>query len=170
MEYTPLSFVPRKGCIMNNASAEIASAAALGDKIRLFTVNPFGCPDSQPRCEPTPQRQLESVELKWQRASTKAFKPTRFTTFSAMCWLYGKQLQQALNVPVGLVASSKGGTAIQSWAPLPALQECGQNRSGSPGGQLGNTMLFPFAVGPMTFSTFIWCKCAPPNCPLNQHD
>eukprot|EP01052_Picozoa_sp_SAG31_P062881 SAG31_NODE_21841_length_539_cov_1.397727_1_plen_179_part_11 len=83
MEYTPLSFVPRKGCIMNNASAEIASAAALGDKIRLFTVNPFGCPESQPRCEPAPQRQLESVELRWQRASTKAFKATRFSTFSA---------------------------------------------------------------------------------------
>eukprot|EP01047_Picozoa_sp_COSAG01_P080104 COSAG01_NODE_15439_length_1337_cov_1.636511_2_plen_145_part_00 len=41
-------------------------------------------------------------------------------------------------------------------APLSALQACGQNRSG---GQLGNTMLFPFAVGPMTFSTFIWCEC-----------
>jgi hypothetical protein len=114
MEYTPLSFVPRKGCIMNNASAEIASSDALGDKIRLFTVNPFGCPSSQPRCEPLPRRQLQSVELRWQRASTKAFKSTRFTTFSAICWLYGKRLQRRLNVPVGLVASSKGGTAIES--------------------------------------------------------
>ena len=36
VQYTPLSFVRRKGCIMNNASAEIASADRYRASMRLF--------------------------------------------------------------------------------------------------------------------------------------
>ena len=70
MEYTPRSFIPRKGCIMNNMSAEVASAADYADSIRLFTVAPApGAPHGSPG--PTEQQELGKVELKWSPASPK---------------------------------------------------------------------------------------------------
>ena len=39
MEYTPRSFIPRKGCRMNNCTAEIAASTDYADAIRLFTVS-----------------------------------------------------------------------------------------------------------------------------------
>lgn len=91
MEYTPLSFIPKKGCIMNNASAEIASAAVIGDKIRLFTVNPYGCPSATPRCEPPDV-------LTWRRTSTASTDgPTICTCGASRCFSLVRQASDWLH-------------------------------------------------------------------------
>jgi sialate O-acetylesterase len=44
--------------------------------------------------------------------------PDNVTNFSAVAYFYGKKLHEELNVPVGLINSSWGGTAIEPWTPL----------------------------------------------------
>ena len=44
--------------------------------------------------------------------------------FSAICWMFGKQLNQTLKVPVGLVESAWGGTRIEAWMSPEALESC----------------------------------------------
>lgn len=157
MEYTPHSFVPKKGCIMNNASAEVASAAHYADSIRLFTVAPFSSNIPHGAPGPTEQQELQSVELKWAPASPHVVGAQgRFTTFSAICWLYGKQLHNELRVPVGLVSSAVGGTNIGAWSPLESTESCNVTGHAQNGGNLANTMIHPFSVGPMGFKTAIW--------------
>ena len=48
--------------------------------------------------------------------------------FSAALYFFGREIHQRLNVPVGLIHSSWGGTAIQPWMPL----EVFTNYSGYP--------------------------------------
>ena len=50
-----------------------------------------------------------------------------WTYFSAVCWFYGKYLYDQLNVPIGLVSSTWGGTPIECWSSPKALQNCGLN-------------------------------------------
>ena len=46
--------------------------------------------------------------------------------FSAVCWLYGRNLHRTFNykIPIGLVASTWGGTAIELWSSTDALKQC----------------------------------------------
>ncbi len=58
-------------------------------------------------------------------------KRTRWTTcnsesvgnFSAVAWAFGKKLQAELNVPVGLINASYGGTFIEGWLSKKTLEE-----------------------------------------------
>jgi sialate O-acetylesterase len=75
-------------------------------QVRLFSV-----PN---RAEETP---LTDVKSQW-RIQT----PDEARGFSAVALYFAKQLRQELKVPVGLVASHWGGTMIESWTSLPALQ------------------------------------------------
>ena len=44
---------------------------------------------------------------------------------SAVCWLYGRMIHQALNGrPIGLVATAWNGTAIEVWLPPQVFQQC----------------------------------------------
>ncbi len=52
------------------------------------------------------------VELKWQEACGDVIKP-----FSAVGFLFGVELLKALDVPVGMIGSSWGGTRIEPWTP-----------------------------------------------------
>ena len=143
--------------MMNNASAEIASAAEYTDSIRLFTVAPYSSNEPHGAPGPIEQQELQSVELKWTPASPNVVGAQgRFTTFSAICWLYGKQLYDDLGVPVGLVSSAVGGTNIGAWSPLASTERCNATGRATNGGNLANTMIYPFSVGPMGFTSIIW--------------
>ena len=48
--------------------------------------------------------------------------PATAATFSAVAYFFARDLHQKLNVPIGLVNSSWGGTQIESWISEPALR------------------------------------------------
>lgn len=59
----------------------------------------------------------------------KVCSPESLTGFSAVGYFFGKKLQQELNVPIGLINASWGGTAAETWTPAeivlghPSLKE-----------------------------------------------
>jgi len=81
----------------DNAKTEIESANF--PKIRLFTVAQKVA--AQPQTE---------VSGQWVECSPQTVK-----SFSAAAFFFGRELHQTLNVPVGLINSSVGGTWIQAW-------------------------------------------------------
>ena len=98
---------------MFNASIEIANASNY-PKIRLFTA---GLQQSY-----TPEEELLGIALNWSVASNET---AASGANSAVCWLYGRMIHQALDGrPVGLVHTSWGGTSIEWWSPPEALAEC----------------------------------------------
>ncbi|EOD27890.1 hypothetical protein EMIHUDRAFT_353684, partial [Emiliania huxleyi CCMP1516] len=142
MEYTPRSMAG-----MNNASAEIAAADSPAYRnVRLFTVG-------KGTTSKTPLRALGSLYHNWTAASSALVGGPAWKEFSAVCWLFGKELSNELKVPVGLISSSWGGTQIQVWMPKAANEACHQ---GSWSGDRYNAMIAPFAVGPMALSGAVW--------------
>ena len=85
----------------------LSVATSKNTNLRLFSISENG--------SPTP---LDSVSnsKKWDSAS-----PENVKDFSAVAYFYGKQLQEILDVPVGLVMTSWGGTRIQPWISKEAV-------------------------------------------------
>ena len=82
-------------------------AAANHPQIRLFTEESFGAA--------TPQR---TGKGKWVVCT-----PETIPEFSAVLYFFGLEIQRALNVPVGLVHSARGGTRIESWIDYDAQKK-----------------------------------------------
>jgi sialate O-acetylesterase len=59
---------------------------------------------------------LESFTGTWQHC-----KPETVASFGAVAYYYGRQLQQQLDIPVGIVLSAFGGSSCQSWTPKETL-------------------------------------------------
>ncbi|MBW2962620.1 sialate O-acetylesterase [Mesonia aestuariivivens] len=76
-------------------------------QIRLFTV---GLAASQ-----TP---LKDVKGTWQIGS-----PETVYNFSAVAYFFGKNLYENLNVPIGLISSSWGGTRAEAWTSQEVLED-----------------------------------------------
>ena len=89
---------------VTNAEAEVA--AAQYPKIRIFMVK------HKPADYP-----LEDVESKGWAACT----PETVADSSAVAYFFARNLQQKLGVPIGLIESSWGGTAAESWTSLHTL-------------------------------------------------
>ncbi len=76
-----------------------AIANSKNENIRLFTV--------QHNRKSLPQY---SFEGSWEECN-----PGNVANFSAVAYYFGRKLQNLLGVPVGLISSSRGGTAIEQW-------------------------------------------------------
>jgi len=74
-------------------------ANATHPEIRLFTVPKLKAVDPVP-----------DVEGAWQRC-----EPSQVRNFSAVAYYFGRELQSALNVPVGLIHTSWGGSPAEVW-------------------------------------------------------
>jgi len=99
-----------------NGTEEIANAGNY-PKIRVFT--------AAEKPSATPIEELLDIELQWSVASPKSIGGPDNKYMSAVCWLYGRMIHEALgNRPMGLIASSWGGTGIELWMPPQALHEC----------------------------------------------
>jgi sialate O-acetylesterase len=85
----------------------LSVATSKNYNLRLFSISENG--------SPTP---LDSVSnyKKWEIASPETSKD-----FSAVAYFYGKQLQAILDVPIGLIMTSWGGTRIQPWISKEAI-------------------------------------------------
>lgn len=82
-------------------SAE-AIAKSNNPNLRLFNVARIGGAK-------TPLKDLEK-QAEWKLAS-----PENVINFSAVAYFYGSQLQEVLDVPVGIIHSSWGGSSVQAW-------------------------------------------------------
>jgi sialate O-acetylesterase len=76
-------------------------------KIRMFTVLSGTAPQPEEMCGG-----------KWAVCS-----PETVASFSAAGYFFGRELHAKLKVPVGLIHSSVGGTAIESWTSLEAQKD-----------------------------------------------
>lgn len=85
--------------LRNTQAAQAAIAAASHSDIRLFHV-----PKKQ-----TPQP-ADDVAAKWQPCT-----PQTIPSFSAVLYYFGRELQNELKVPIGLINSSWGGSPIEPW-------------------------------------------------------
>ena len=82
--------------------AQAEQAAADFPKIRMFTVKRTAALKPAADCQGT-----------WQVCS-----PRTVAGFSAAAYYFGRRLHKELGVPVGLINSSWGGTAIEAWTSL----------------------------------------------------
>ena len=132
-----------------NASNDILVEAD-NDNIRLFTMNYVG--------RDVPVDSVVSKYGKWKVASAESV-----SEFSAMAYLYAKQLQQKLKVPVGVITSAWGGSSVESWmsketiASFPdALKLTSDTKKGK---QNQATKLYNGMISPLlncTFKGAIW--------------
>ncbi len=58
--------------------------------------------------------------------SWKACTPQTVKDFSAVGYFFGRQLHQTLNVPIGLIDNSWGGSAAEAWVPRDVLKTDGK--------------------------------------------
>merc|ERR1719469_1445075 len=99
--------------------SEIEADAKRHPNLRLFTVDVAS--------SNTPALDVNvATPYVWSRASASAVTGPHFHWFSAVCYLFGRDLHvsMASRVPIGLVAASVGGTHIRSWESSEALEAC----------------------------------------------
>jgi sialate O-acetylesterase len=104
---------------VKNYQEEVKNASF--PNIRLFTVLTNASP-----------KPLDDVMGSWKTCS-----PESINTFSAVAYFFGRELYQKLNVPIGLISTSWGGTKAEAWtsqnvlekdiAFLPILQQDAKN-------------------------------------------
>jgi sialate O-acetylesterase len=113
-------------------NAEEARKKSANEKIRLFTV-PF-------LKESTPQTDVKS---KWVECG-----PNTVGNFSAVAYFFGRDLQKARNVPVGLIHTSVGGTAAEQWTSNQVLHDAFKDLEAD-GSKLYNGMIAPLRTYPI---------------------
>ena len=141
-------FGPRKGQ-RPVVDHELEIAAARYPKLRLYQV---------PR---TDQKQDAPGRFSWLPCSPDSL---RLSDFSAVAYTFGRQIHQTLDVPVGLVHASFGGTFIEAWMPpeafaAPPLQGLEKRRlqawvEGVQATELYRDMIAPHA--PFALRGFLW--------------
>ena len=85
-----------------NAEQETESANHPG--IRMFTTARQASVKPQENC----------------KGDWKVCSPQTVSAFSATAYFFGRQLHAELGVPIGLINSSWGGTAVEAWTSMPA--------------------------------------------------
>lgn len=78
-----------------------ATSRSDNPNLRLFTVDRVG--------SKTPLNDVEKYTA-WQQAH-----PDNVSDFSAVAYFFGQQLQEILDVPVGMIHTSWGGSSVQAW-------------------------------------------------------
>jgi sialate O-acetylesterase len=92
--------------VNSSANVEQERAGANYPQIRMFTVK-----------KSVTGKPTQSLEGSWQVTS-----PQTVGNFSAVGYFFGRELHKTLNVPVGLIHTSWGGTPAESWAERSALE------------------------------------------------
>jgi sialate O-acetylesterase len=98
-----------KGHGVLNNEAELA--AAHYDDIRMFTVAKGGAPEP-----------AEDVKGEWLTISPENLLVGGDSGASVLAYFFGRDLYKQLNVPVGLINTSVGGTPAEKWTKREALE------------------------------------------------
>lgn len=149
-----------------NASAEIQAANAYGAVIRHLTVPPQNSQNGT-------AVDLAAV-VPWALASN-----TTVGELSAVCWFHGKRLVDTTPpgvapVPVGLIADSVGGTAIELWSTVESRKQCDDPSLNPPSpspptdGSLFASMIAPLTTGPTALAGWLFFQ-GEANSPPYQH-
>jgi len=115
----PVGKQPGQKPVLN---AEQELAAANFPRIRIFKV--------EKTLSATPREDLEMFNG-WQECSSNSLDSIHF---SAAAYFFGREIHTNLNVPVGLIESSWGGTRIEPWTPpvgfekIPSLAKLAQTK------------------------------------------
>src|SRR5437588_1399644 len=88
------------------ANAQEAIAAAGDPQLRLFTVRQDAA--DSPKTD---------AFSSWKESTSQTA-----ASFSAVAYFFGRDLRQALKVPIGLIHSSVGGTPAEAWTSLATLE------------------------------------------------
>src|SRR5205807_724486 len=92
--------------LIDSANAKEAIDHSKNSKIRLFTVP-----------KTTAAAPQQTVQGPWSECG-----PQWVTYFSAVAYFFGRDLQKALDVPIGLIHTSWGGTPAEAWTSRAALE------------------------------------------------
>jgi sialate O-acetylesterase len=111
----------------NNGQKEAAAAAH--PQIRLFAVKEAAAD--------TPQTEASG--------SWTPCTPQSAAGFSAVAYFFGRELQQNLNVPIGLIQSAYGGSAIEGWISGEGMRTLKSSGSIKPS-SLYNGMIAPLVT------------------------
>lgn len=110
----PLATWDPKNPIHGPAAAETV-AAANDPLLRMFTVKRHLSPDK-------PADDIDLPVGQWKEAN-----PENAAGFSAVAYHFARELRKNLDVPVGIIHSSIGGTPVEAWTSQPvmaSLPEC----------------------------------------------
>ena len=132
---------------IHNVDSILNSAENYADKLR-FTTIPIGG-------SRYPQ---DSTKVIWQRCSKSAVE-----NFSAVAYFFATHLIDSLNVPVGIISCSYGGSSLETWIPTEVNESFGDivmdnstynNINQQTPSACYNAMMFPLRG--YTASGFIW--------------
>jgi sialate O-acetylesterase len=88
-------------------SPQLEIATANNSRIRHFKVEQ--CASDKP---------LDSVNGAWETTS-----PTTVGSFSAIGYFFAREISERLNVPVGIINSTWGGTCVEAWTSLDVVEK-----------------------------------------------
>jgi sialate O-acetylesterase len=94
--------------VRSSDDSDLESLSAHYPNLRLITVPQVGSQE--------PQYNFKGA---WEAAT-----PHTAANFSAVGYFFGRRLHQILQVPVGLIDNSWGGSACEAWIPRDRLQQC----------------------------------------------
>ena len=101
---------------INNAAEEVAAAGY--PQIRLFQVGNFSSKDPLDDVQPgISMYGIPPSACQWQACS-----PETIRTFSSTAYFFARELHTQLNVPIGIIDSSWGGTSAEAWTPAAGLK------------------------------------------------
>ena len=112
---------------IQNSEKEVA--AANFPEIRLFQAGNFSSKEPLDDVESgIVMYGVPEAKCEWQPCS-----PNTIPTFSSTAYFFARELYSKLNVPIGIIDSSWGGTSAESWTPKSSMEklgmECFGNRS-----------------------------------------
>jgi sialate O-acetylesterase len=136
-----------------NGQTLVEEAGNHGAQVRLFTTRKLTA--TSPLLELGQDTNgglwTRGVELPWSRASRKTISddgaaPSTndddWLYMSAVCYLFGLEINRARGVPVGLINTNWGGTQIEDWMPQQAIDDCSHGTSDA-NGSLPEVVLAP---------------------------
>jgi len=107
MQFPLMTFEPAHP--VHGPQAREVIAAANDPMLRMFTVGSHISPD----------KPADAIDLP--AGSWQATTPENAAKFSAVAYYFASELRKTLNVPVGIIHSSVGGTPAEAWTSLPAI-------------------------------------------------